>query len=66
MFDVCVCVCVAAAGWFFAFVCVFLIFLMVGSTAVSNWWLSYWLGQGSGVSSSSTTRTPTHICAIVA
>ena len=23
---------------------------MVGSTAVSSWWLSYWLGQGSGVS----------------
>lgn len=31
---------------------------MVGSTAVSNWWLSYWLGQGSGVR----TTTHNHIC----
>lgn len=50
----CVSVCRAAAGWFFAFICIFLVFVMVGSTVVSNWWLSYWLGQGSGV------RTTTH------
>ncbi|XP_056881465.1 ATP-binding cassette sub-family C member 12 isoform X2 [Takifugu flavidus] len=43
--------CKAAGGWFFAFICIFLIFLMVGSTAVSNWWLSYWLGQGGATNS---------------
>uniref|UniRef100_H3D2W6 ATP binding cassette subfamily C member 12 n=1 Tax=Tetraodon nigroviridis TaxID=99883 RepID=H3D2W6_TETNG len=42
--------CQAAGGQPPPFVCIFLIFLMVGSMAVSNWWLSHWLGQGSGVS----------------
>lgn len=27
------------------------IVLMIGSTAFSSWWLSYWLGQGNGVRS---------------
>ncbi|XP_063046053.1 ATP-binding cassette sub-family C member 12 [Engraulis encrasicolus] len=38
-----------AAGGFFLFSLVLLCFvLLVGSTAFSNWWLSYWLQQGSG------------------
>lgn len=44
------CDCVAATGYFMSFLCIFTIILLIGSTACSNWWLSYWLGQGSGSS----------------
>lgn len=49
------CDCVAAAGWVITFLCILNILLMIGSTAFSNWWLSYWLGEGSG--SGSAVRT---------
>ncbi|XP_039513342.1 multidrug resistance-associated protein 9 isoform X1 [Pimephales promelas] len=43
-----------AAGGYILLAGVILVFtLLVGSTAFSNWWLSYWLQQGSGNSSSS-------------
>lgn len=43
-----------AAGGYIMVVMIVLIFtLLVGSTAVSNWWLSYWLNQGSGALNSS-------------
>lgn len=44
----------ANGGIFVCFLVVFVFFLMVGSTAFSNWWLSYWLGQGSGNGTSDT------------
>uniref|UniRef100_A0A672ZZ09 ATP-binding cassette sub-family C member 5 n=1 Tax=Sphaeramia orbicularis TaxID=375764 RepID=A0A672ZZ09_9TELE len=48
---------VQAAGGYFLSSLVFLnIVLMIGSTAFSNWWLSYWLGQGNGVRTNSTTN----------
>lgn len=42
------CDCFAAAGLVITFLCILNILLMIGSTAFSNWWLSYWLGEGSG------------------
>lgn len=38
----------AVLGYFLCAICVFIIFLLIGSTVCSNWWLSYWLESGSG------------------
>uniref|UniRef100_A0A8D0AA03 ATP-binding cassette, sub-family C (CFTR/MRP), member 12 n=1 Tax=Sander lucioperca TaxID=283035 RepID=A0A8D0AA03_SANLU len=40
--------CKAAGGYIVCFLTILNIFLMIGSTAFSNWWLSFWLGQGNG------------------
>ncbi|XP_073320576.1 ATP-binding cassette sub-family C member 12 [Pagrus major] len=40
--------CQAAGGYFITFLVILNIVVMIGSTAFSNWWLSYWLGQGNG------------------
>lgn len=41
---------IKAAGGPLAFIVNILLFLFTtGSIAFSNWWLSYWIGQGSGV-----------------
>ncbi|XP_077481408.1 ATP-binding cassette sub-family C member 12-like isoform X2 [Stigmatopora argus] len=51
--------CKAAGGYFITFLLLLNMLLMIGSTALSNWWLSYWLGQGSGVRwSNGTTSDP--------
>ncbi|XP_069474938.1 ATP-binding cassette sub-family C member 5 isoform X2 [Ambystoma mexicanum] len=40
---------IQAAGGPFAFLVIMALFVLnVGSTAFSNWWLSYWINQGSG------------------
>ncbi|XP_072237119.1 ATP-binding cassette sub-family C member 12 isoform X2 [Leuresthes tenuis] len=44
--------CLAAGGYIMVFLVILNIVLMIGSTAFSNWWLSYWLGQGDGSSNS--------------
>ncbi|XP_041813283.1 ATP-binding cassette sub-family C member 12 isoform X2 [Chelmon rostratus] len=41
--------CKAAGGYFITFLTILNIVLMIGSTAFSNWWLSFWLGNGNGV-----------------
>uniref|UniRef100_A0A3Q2WVD8 ATP-binding cassette, sub-family C (CFTR/MRP), member 12 n=1 Tax=Haplochromis burtoni TaxID=8153 RepID=A0A3Q2WVD8_HAPBU len=41
--------CQAAGGYILVFLTVLNIVLMIGSTAFSNWWLSFWLGKGNGV-----------------
>lgn len=38
-----------SVGYILLVVVILLFTLLVGSTVFSNWWLSYWLGQGSGV-----------------
>ncbi|KAM4602664.1 ATP-binding cassette sub-family C member 12 isoform 2-T2 [Polymixia lowei] len=40
--------CLAAGGYVFIFPTLLIIILLVGTTAFSNWWLSYWLEQGHG------------------
>ncbi|XP_076594665.1 ATP-binding cassette sub-family C member 12 isoform X2 [Chaetodon auriga] len=40
----------ALGGYFVAFLTILNVVLLVGSTAFSNWWLSFWLGQGNGTS----------------
>lgn len=41
---------IQAAGGPVAFLVIMALFILnVGSTAFSNWWLSYWIKQGSGV-----------------
>uniref|UniRef100_A0A7N6BHJ0 ATP-binding cassette, sub-family C (CFTR/MRP), member 12 n=1 Tax=Anabas testudineus TaxID=64144 RepID=A0A7N6BHJ0_ANATE len=40
--------CQAAGGYFVVFLTILNIVLMIGSTAFSSWWLSFWLGQGDG------------------
>ncbi|XP_045888265.1 ATP-binding cassette sub-family C member 12 [Micropterus dolomieu] len=40
--------CQAAGGYIVTFLTILNIVLMIGSTAFSNWWLSYWLGKGNG------------------
>ncbi|KAK5935847.1 hypothetical protein CgunFtcFv8_021166 [Champsocephalus gunnari] len=42
--------CKAAGGYFICFLTLLNIVLLVGSTALSSWWLSFWLGQGDGSS----------------
>lgn len=39
----------ALGGWPVFLFILTLFILNVGSTAFSNWWLSYWIKQGSGV-----------------
>ncbi|XP_069069026.1 ATP-binding cassette sub-family C member 5 isoform X2 [Pleurodeles waltl] len=40
---------IQAAGGPFAFLVIMALFILnVGSTAFSNWWLSYWINEGSG------------------
>uniref|UniRef100_A0A8C9ZZ17 ATP-binding cassette, sub-family C (CFTR/MRP), member 12 n=1 Tax=Sander lucioperca TaxID=283035 RepID=A0A8C9ZZ17_SANLU len=46
----------AAAGYIVCFLTILNIFLMIGSTAFSNWWLSFWLGQGNGSSNGTTSN----------
>ncbi|XP_061670835.1 ATP-binding cassette sub-family C member 12 isoform X2 [Syngnathoides biaculeatus] len=41
--------CKAAGGYIITFLVFLNVVLMIGTTAFSSWWLSYWLGQGSGV-----------------
>uniref|UniRef100_A0A670YTR6 ATP binding cassette subfamily C member 12 n=1 Tax=Pseudonaja textilis TaxID=8673 RepID=A0A670YTR6_PSETE len=38
----------ASGGFLLWFVIILLFVLMIGSSAFSNWWLSFWLNQGSG------------------
>ncbi|XP_052008122.1 ATP-binding cassette sub-family C member 12-like isoform X2 [Xyrauchen texanus] len=45
--------CKAAGGYLLLLVVLLLFTLLVGCTAFSNWWLSYWLDQGSGLLNSS-------------
>ncbi|XP_026793420.3 ATP-binding cassette sub-family C member 12 isoform X1 [Pangasianodon hypophthalmus] len=45
--------CRAAGGYILLFFVMIFFILLVGMTAFSNWWLSYWLSQGSGVSNAS-------------
>ncbi|XP_036439968.1 multidrug resistance-associated protein 9 [Colossoma macropomum] len=45
--------CMAAGGYFLLLFVILIFILLVGSTAFSNWWLSYWLDQGSGNSTGS-------------
>ncbi|XP_053721093.1 ATP-binding cassette sub-family C member 12 isoform X1 [Synchiropus splendidus] len=40
--------CQSAGGYIIACLTIFVTMLMVGTTAFSGWWLSYWLGKGSG------------------
>ncbi|XP_061602841.1 ATP-binding cassette sub-family C member 12 [Cololabis saira] len=42
--------CQAAGGYIMTFLTIFIMVLMIGSTAFSSWWLSYWLGEGNGTS----------------
>ncbi|XP_017314285.1 ATP-binding cassette sub-family C member 12 isoform X2 [Ictalurus punctatus] len=43
--------CRAAGGYILLFFVMIFFVLLVGTTAFGNWWLSYWLSQGSGNSS---------------
>ncbi|XP_078256552.1 ATP-binding cassette sub-family C member 12-like isoform X2 [Rhinoraja longicauda] len=38
----------AAGGYVFFFFVLFLFVLMIGGTAFSGWWLSYWIAEGAG------------------
>ncbi|XP_078527762.1 ATP-binding cassette sub-family C member 12-like [Lissotriton helveticus] len=38
----------AAGGYIVAIIIIILFMLMIGVSAFSNWWLSYWIGQGAG------------------
>ncbi|KAM4597365.1 ATP-binding cassette sub-family C member 12 [Fundulus diaphanus] len=40
--------CQAVGGYIITFLTIVIIVLMIGSTAFSNWWLSYWLEKGDG------------------
>ncbi|KAM9366664.1 ATP-binding cassette sub-family C member 12 [Symphorus nematophorus] len=42
--------CKAVGGYFLTFLTIMIVVLMIGSTAFSNWWLSFWLEQGNGTS----------------
>uniref|UniRef100_A0A8C7N1G9 ATP-binding cassette sub-family C member 5 n=1 Tax=Oncorhynchus kisutch TaxID=8019 RepID=A0A8C7N1G9_ONCKI len=41
--------CKAAGGYILLSLIIIIFICLVGTTAFSNWWLSYWLEQGSGV-----------------
>uniref|UniRef100_A0A9J8A049 ATP-binding cassette, sub-family C (CFTR/MRP), member 12 n=1 Tax=Cyprinus carpio carpio TaxID=630221 RepID=A0A9J8A049_CYPCA len=41
--------CKAAGGYILLFIVILFFILLVGSTVFSSWWLSFWLEQGSGV-----------------
>uniref|UniRef100_UPI003AAF7F03 ATP-binding cassette sub-family C member 12-like n=1 Tax=Centroberyx gerrardi TaxID=166262 RepID=UPI003AAF7F03 len=40
--------CQAVGGYIVIFLIIIIYILLVGTTALSNWWLSYWLEQGHG------------------
>ncbi|XP_049573002.1 ATP-binding cassette sub-family C member 12 [Syngnathus scovelli] len=46
--------CKAAGGYIITFLTLLNLVLMIGCTAFCNWWLSYWLGQGSGSANGTT------------
>lgn len=46
----------AAGGYFLSFTVLFLFILMIASMNFSNWWLSYWIDQGSGQSNTNGTE----------
>uniref|UniRef100_A0A3Q3IJX9 ATP-binding cassette sub-family C member 5 n=1 Tax=Monopterus albus TaxID=43700 RepID=A0A3Q3IJX9_MONAL len=48
--------CQAAGGYIVVFLTYMNIVLMIGSTAFSNWWLSFWLEQGDGSSNKSSSN----------
>ncbi|KAK9543036.1 hypothetical protein VZT92_000849 [Zoarces viviparus] len=48
--------CKAAGGYTVSFLTILNLVLMIGSTAFSNWWLSFWLGQGDGSSNNTTSN----------
>ncbi|XP_037602742.1 multidrug resistance-associated protein 9-like [Sebastes umbrosus] len=48
--------CKAAGGYIVTFLTILNIVLMIGSTAFSNWWVSFWLGQGDGSSNNTTSN----------
>ncbi|XP_044517360.1 ATP-binding cassette sub-family C member 12 isoform X2 [Gracilinanus agilis] len=51
----------ASGGYLLSIFVVFLFFLMIGSSAFSNWWLGYWLDQGSGMGCmTQNNETPCH------
>ncbi|KAM3877094.1 ATP-binding cassette sub-family C member 12 [Diretmus argenteus] len=43
--------CQAAGGYFITFLIIMITTLLVGTTAFSSWWLSYWLDKGNGSAS---------------
>ncbi|KAF5904416.1 multidrug resistance-associated protein 9, partial [Clarias magur] len=49
--------CQAAGGYILLFFIMLFFILLVGATAFSNWWLSFWLSQGSGNSTNGTSDT---------
>ncbi|XP_040898421.1 ATP-binding cassette sub-family C member 12 [Toxotes jaculatrix] len=48
--------CQAAGGYIITFLTFLNIVLIIGSTAFSNWWLSFWLGQGNGSPNTTTSN----------
>ncbi|XP_040926020.1 ATP-binding cassette sub-family C member 12 isoform X2 [Betta splendens] len=46
--------CLAAGGYILVLLTLLNVILMIGSTAFSNWWLSFWIGKGNGSSNSTT------------
>ncbi len=50
----------AAGGPVVFIINIFLFLSTTGSIAFSNWWLSYWIRQGSGVSETPSCFTVTH------
>ncbi|XP_034727072.1 multidrug resistance-associated protein 9 [Etheostoma cragini] len=48
--------CKAAGGYIICFLAILNVVLMIGSTAFTNWWLSFWLGQGDGSSNGTTSN----------
>ncbi|XP_046906915.1 ATP-binding cassette sub-family C member 12 [Hypomesus transpacificus] len=46
--------CLAAGGYILLTLVMLIFILLVGTTVFSNWWLSYWLEQGSGTANIST------------
>ena len=40
----------AAGGYIISFIVILSFILSIGAQTMTNWWLSHWLNQGSGVS----------------
>ena len=40
----------AAGGYIISFLVILMFILSIGAQTMTQWWLSYWLNQGSGVS----------------
>ncbi|XP_023646215.1 ATP-binding cassette sub-family C member 12 isoform X1 [Paramormyrops kingsleyae] len=49
--------CTAAGGYIIVLITFIIFLLLVGTTAFSSWWLSYWLEQGSGGNSTNSTNS---------